>query len=168
MRKLPVNHVVSMTKMCVDCGFAGSNTSGVEMDQAGQTLSASARNRCEDLFIVYGMPRTGTTYLYHALAQHPDIFVSYRKESLFFSVNFEKGLDWYQSLFADKRAGEIAADINPTYFMDDSSLGRVLDFKPDVKAVLGVRDPIDYSYTTSGFSRSRRYPFLRQSNRSSD
>ena len=59
--------------------------------RAGEAGSSSAV--ATHLFIVYGMPRTGTTYLYHALADHPQIYVPYRKESMFFSVNFDKGID---------------------------------------------------------------------------
>lgn len=114
-------------------------------DDADSSSGAAA-----NLFIVYGMPRTGTTYLYHALADHPQIFVPYRKESMFFSVNYDKGLEWYEALFAGRRTDEIAADINPMYFMDDRSLRRVLDYNPAVKVILGVREPVDFAISLYG------------------
>jgi hypothetical protein len=96
-------------------------------------------------FVVYGMPRTGTTYLYHALSKHPGIFVSYRKESMFFTVNYDKGFGWYRSLFEEQTPDELGADINPMYFMDDDSLDRLLSYAPDVKVILGVRHPVDFA-----------------------
>ena len=101
-------------------------------------------------FVVYGMPRTGTTYLYHALSAHPGIFTPYRKESMFFSVNFDKGFDWYEALFSEQAPDEIAADINPMYFMDDESLKRILEYNPLVKIVVGVREPVDFAASLYG------------------
>ena len=102
------------------------------------------------IFIVFGMPRTGTTYLYTALAQHPQIFVPYRKESHYFSVNYCKGPAWFASLYEGLPAGKIAADINPMYFLDEASIERVLDYDPDVKVILGVREPLDFALSLYG------------------
>lgn len=120
------------------------------MNRPDRNHQNTVRDAIGRLFVVYGMPRTGTTYLYHALAKHPGIFVSYRKESMFFSVNFAKGFEWYRSLFAAKQSGEIAADINPMYFMDDASLHRILDFDPDIRFVLGIREPVSFAISLYG------------------
>lgn len=90
------------------------------------------------------MPRSGTTYLYHTLPKHPSIFVPYRKETHFFSVNYHKGMDWFNSLYDEMMPDQIGADINPLYFLDPLSLPRIRQFDPNMKAVLGVRDPVSY------------------------
>lgn len=102
------------------------------------------------IFIVYGMPRTGTTYLYHALGKHPEIFVPYRKESYYFSVNYSKGQEWFSSLFEGLPADRIAADINPMYYLDPRVDERVLAYDPDMKVVLGVREPTDFAISLYG------------------
>lgn len=102
------------------------------------------------VFIVFGMPRTGTTYLYHALSKHPDIHVPYRKESHFFSVNYAKGLDWFASLYADMQPGQVGADINPMYYLDALAVERIQAYDPDVKIVLGVREPTDFAISLYG------------------
>ena len=90
------------------------------------------------IFVVFGMPRTGTTYLYHALARHPRIFVPYRKESYFFSVNHGKGEDWFRSLYKGIGTDQIGADINPLYYLDADSIDRILAYDPNVKVILAA------------------------------
>lgn len=102
------------------------------------------------IFIVFGMPRTGTTWLYHALPRHPDIFVPYRKESHYFSVNYCKGEAWFRSLYADMAPGQIGADINPMYYLDAQAVERIVDYDPAVKIVLGVREPVDFARSLYG------------------
>lgn len=91
------------------------------------------------------MPRCGTTFLYHTLPQHPEIFVPFRKESHFFTANYEKGIDWYNALYNDQSADQIGADINPLYYLDGKSIERALHFDPSTKVVLGVREPVDFA-----------------------
>lgn len=107
----------------------------------------SARPR---LFVVFGMPRTGTTWLYHALPRHPGIFVPYRKESHYFSVNFIKGEDWFRALYADMSPAQIGADINPMYWLDPRADERIDDFDPDMRIVLGVREPVEFTRSLYG------------------
>lgn len=97
-----------------------------------------------NLFVVFGMPRTGTTYLYHNLSKHPSIFIPCRKESLFFTVNYVKGIDWFHSLYKGVAEEQLAADINPVYYLDPRSEQRILDYDSNTKLVLGVRDPTNF------------------------
>lgn len=96
-------------------------------------------------FIIWGMPRTGTTFLYHTLPRHPEVFVPYRKESMFFTVNHVNGIDWYNSLYEGQSETETGADINPLYYLDAEASKRAKSFNPDVKVVLGIREPVDFA-----------------------
>ena len=113
---------------------------------------ASGENILEskDIFVVYGMPRSGTTFLYQILPEHPNLFVPHRKETHFFSVNYEKGLNWYANLFSEQRHHEIGVDVNPMYYLDDNALSRMLSFRPNMKVVLGVREPVDFAASLYG------------------
>ncbi|MGI9305912.1 MAG: sulfotransferase domain-containing protein, partial [Gammaproteobacteria bacterium] len=103
-----------------------------------------------NLFVVFGMPRTGTTYLYHSLSKHPSIFIPYRKESLFFTVNYENGFDWFHSLYEGATEQQLAADVNPVYYLDPRSEQRILQYDSKIKLVLGVRDPTDFAISLYG------------------
>jgi hypothetical protein len=45
-------------------------------------------------FIIGGMARAGTKFLYNTLQKHSGLFLPYRKEINFFHYNFHKDPDW--------------------------------------------------------------------------
>ena len=54
-------------------------------------------------FLIVGAMKSGTTSLYHYLAQHPQLEPSYIKEvRFFFANNFQKGEAWYRAYFSLK------------------------------------------------------------------
>ena len=98
-----------------------------------------------NIFIILGMPRTGTTFLYHTLLRHPKIYLPYRKETYFFSTNFHKGQDWFYSLYGDMPDDQIGVDIGPVYFLDPLAIDRIIEYDPSIKVVLGVREPVAFA-----------------------
>jgi hypothetical protein len=60
-----------------------------------------ARGRIGSLpdFIVIGAQRSGTTYLYDELINHPNVASAFTKEVHYFDVNYTRGLDWYRAFF---------------------------------------------------------------------
>ncbi len=90
-------------------------------------------------FIVAGMPRTATTFLYQRFQEHPAIFCPFRKETNYFSVNFHKGTEWYDKLYADMPDEQIGADVSPVYFLDEEAIDRIQVHAPDAPIVLGIR-----------------------------
>lgn len=97
------------------------------------------------IFIIAGMPRGGTTFLYHNLQKHPSIFLPFRKEPTFFSFNYSKGINWYQELYKKMSPGQISFDITPYYFVDSHAIGRIKEFNPDIKVIIAVRDPVEFA-----------------------
>lgn len=57
----------------------------------------------EHVTLVIGAMKSGTTTLFHHLAQHPEIDACSEKEPEFFSheENWERGIDWYLDLWPD-------------------------------------------------------------------
>lgn len=97
------------------------------------------------LLVVAGMPRGGTTYLYHVLQRHPDFFVPFRKELHYFFFNRDRGDSWYHDFFREMGEGQVALDSSPAYFMDRRCMDHLLEYRPDAKVILSVRDPADWS-----------------------
>ena len=102
------------------------------------------------IFVVCGMPRSGTTFIYHSLQSHPQVFVPYRKESYYFSVNFSKGEQWFTSLYEERAPHQLCADINPMYYLDPAAISRILEYKPGTKVILGIREPVDFIVSLYG------------------
>lgn len=106
-------------------------------------MSTEADQR-ERIVIIAGMPRAATTFLYHTLAHHPRAWVPPRKELEFFSLNHERGNDWYFGFFEGAAPDQVGFDISPIYFMDADVPDRIKAFNPNAKVVLMIRDPVEF------------------------
>lgn len=104
-----------------------------------------ARDLRGRMLIVAGMSRAGTTYLYHHLRRHPEVFAADRKELCYFGQNFDRGVDWMLSAYAGIGARERALDVCGLYlFMADPATRRIRDFDPEARVVLVLRDPLEW------------------------
>lgn len=95
------------------------------------------------IVVVAGMPRSGTTMLHHVLDDHPNIFVPFRKETAYFTFQYERGLRWYQSLFGKMRPGCLGFDVSGNYILVEDSIQRIIDFNPETRVIVSVRDPAE-------------------------
>lgn len=100
------------------------------------------------LFVVPGMPRAGTTFLYHNLQKHPQIFLPFRKEIDFFNEIYRyRGLDWFHSLYREIQPGQIAGDLSPACWFEPRAIDYIKEYAPDVKVILSLRDPAENAYS---------------------
>jgi len=99
------------------------------------------------LVIVAGMPRVGTTFLYHNLQLHPDIFLPKRKEIGFFSYRYHEGIKWFLDYYKDISDEQVPFDICPIYCFDHDVIDRILDMNQDAKVILGLRDPTSWAFS---------------------
>jgi Sulfotransferase domain len=97
------------------------------------------------LGIVAGMPRAGTTYLYHAFASHPGAFVPYRKELRYFGQQFNNGPSWYKGFFQGATNEQVCIDCSPDYFLVPEVPQRIRDMAPRARVILGIRDPATWA-----------------------
>jgi hypothetical protein len=97
------------------------------------------------IVVMVGMGRSGSTTLYHQLRRHPGAALPFRKETFYFSAHYDRGVDWFLDLFRDAAPGQIGFDISPEYFLNEAAIGRILDFDPDTKAILSVREPVAWT-----------------------
>ena len=93
------------------------------------------------------MSRAGTTFLYHNLQKHPQVFIPPRKECGYFSYHYDRGLDWYLNFFKGIKPDQVSFDISGMYFLDSRVTERILKFNPGAKIILGVRDTIDWIFS---------------------
>ncbi len=97
-------------------------------------------------FLILGPPRTGTTWLYHCLSNHKEIFLPRVKQLHFFDKFFHKGVHWYKSRF--NVSGETAiGEITPDYFCRARYAERIADTLTDVKLVILFRDPVERAFS---------------------
>jgi hypothetical protein len=97
-------------------------------------------------FIIIGAMKGGTSSLYRYIASHPDVVPSSTKETDFFKTvdDFNKGLNWYKSLF--RKNGKLAFEASPNYtkrHMFPGVPARMYSVLPETKLIYVLRDPID-------------------------
>jgi hypothetical protein len=103
------------------------------------------KNRLPD-FIIIGAPNSGSTSLWHAFRQHPNIFMPDNKEPAFFTWdNCSEKLDWYYSLFepatSSQKTGEASVHYCQTNIWPETAQ-RIQSYIPEVKLLYIVRHPL--------------------------
>ena len=104
-----------------------------------------------NLFIV-GAPKCGTTFLYHYLKQHPEIFFPDFKEPHFFGSDlirkngaYDLNIDEYQNLFnSDKK---IIGEASTFYIFSKTAAQEIYNFNPNSKIIIMLRDLVDLVYS---------------------
>ncbi len=106
-------------------------------------------------FLVIGASKCGTTTLYDIAKQHPDVYVSKKKELDFFSYQFDKGVTWYQDTYFENASGYPArGEVSPSYQGQAYETARHIDEtyqgRP-VKLISIFRNPVDRAYSAYWF-----------------
>jgi hypothetical protein len=99
-------------------------------------------------FLFIGADKAGSTWLFRILSQHPQCFVPPAKDVYFFDRYYDRGLDWYGSLFAAapgsaRAVGELSHD----YLYSEEAASRIASTLPDVKLVAFLRAPVERTFS---------------------
>jgi len=120
-------------------------------------------------FIGIGAARSGTTWLFYSLGQHPAICLSEPKEVLYFNKqsfsnrvnnnpdktnkNYGKPLSWYMNHFSHCPADSIKGEFSPAYFYDLNAPSNIKRQFPDIKLILNLRNPVDRIHSAYWYRR---------------
>ena len=104
-----------------------------------------------NLFIV-GAPKCGTTFLYHYLKKHPDIYFPEFKEPHFFGSDlirkngaYDLSLNQYYDLFkSDKK---IIGEASTFYIFSKNAAKEIYNFNSEAKIIIMLRDLVDLVYS---------------------
>jgi hypothetical protein len=94
-------------------------------------------------FLGLGTQKGGTTTLQLLLEQHPQVWLSPRKELQFFSLHYGLGEVWYRQQFAAAAEDQWCGDITPYYLFHPQAPARIANLLPAVKMMVLLRDPVD-------------------------
>jgi hypothetical protein len=100
-------------------------------------------------FIGIGAQRTGTSWIYACLYEHPQICMP-QKEISFFSRyrNWNRGFEWYERIFAECPASAIAGEFSTSYLTDADAPARIKDRYPGVRLIVSLRHPVERAYSS--------------------
>lgn len=111
-------------------------------------------------FLIIGAPRSGTTTLYEALRQHPEVYMSPVKEPWFAELTGDFGpwrgpgdrqpvTDWqsYGSLFAGAREERAVGEASTLYLYEPQAPERIARSLPGVRLIAVLRNPVDRAFS---------------------
>ena len=130
---------------------------GVSLIAAGRSKVRSQRPLPD--FIVAGVQKGGTTFLYQEMLRHPQIRGSLTKEVHFFDGNFDKGVDWYSGMFSRSSSNGkvIRGEASPAYIFHPAAIRRIAETLPDPRLIIILRDPVQRAL--SQYKHERRLGF---------
>ena len=100
-------------------------------------------------FLLIGPGRAGSDWITKNLALHPDIFMPRRKVTRFFSDRYDRGIEWYSSVFGD-RAEKAVGEASVGYLRSELAPARIASLIPNVKLITNLRDPVERAYSSFG------------------
>lgn len=104
-------------------------------------------------FLYIGTGRAGSTWLFEALRQHPEVFVTPVKETNYFDLNHARGLDWYGQFFADADGCRAVGEIAHRYWRRPELAAQVRAELGPVKLLVCYRRPEDFVLSAYLFAR---------------
>jgi hypothetical protein len=139
---------------------------------AGQATSSA---RMLPDFVVAGAQRSGTSSLYRALVQHPNVMSPVLQKGVhYFDLHYDQGLAWYRSHFplewsaarVRRRTGAQAHtfESSPYYLFHPLAAGRMAHDLPGVRVISLVRDPVERAFSAHAHELARGFetePFER-------
>ncbi len=104
-------------------------------------------------FLIIGAAKAGTTSLYDLLKQHPQIYLSFVKEPMFFSHddNYRRGPEWYARAFFSGAQGCLErGEASPHYLYWSEKVApriKMVYGQMPVKYIVILRDPVERAYS---------------------
>ncbi|MGD8608262.1 MAG: hypothetical protein PVH21_13275, partial [Myxococcales bacterium] len=114
-------------------------------------------------FLCIGAPKCATTWLFHCLDEHPELFVPDFKEINFFSVcrwgnDYEtRGISYYVRLFEAAGPVRIIGDFSPNLLQDPFAPERVAAIIPEARLIVMIRNPVERSRSHYHYVRNRTH-----------
>jgi hypothetical protein len=103
-----------------------------------------------DFFIV-GAFKAGTTALFEYLREHPQVYMPFHKEPLYFGDDLTRrygrmSLDEYLALFRHAQPGQRIGEASSWYLYSKSAATEIHDFSPGAQIIVMLRNPVDVMY----------------------
>ena len=103
-------------------------------------------------FVIAGVQKGGTTALHENLRRHPALNMPERKECHYFNTDAYfaspgKGVGTYHAMFPRLRRGQIRGEATPAYLYCRAAPARMLDYNPDLRVIVLLRDPVARAYS---------------------
>ena len=98
-------------------------------------------------FIGIGAQKSGTSWAYACLYEHPDICAPVKEIHFFSRSRFSEGRDWYEHHFRNCTEGKLSGEFSTSYLYSEAAAERIHSFYPHAKLIAILRNPIDRAFS---------------------
>ena len=77
------------------------------------------------------------------------------KETNFFQHNYDRGLDWFESLFDPSQEVQAFGEASPGNMIHPNAAERISRYFPDARLIFVLRDPVERAYSQYAFGVMR-------------
>jgi hypothetical protein len=98
-------------------------------------------------FLYVGTSKAGSTWLFNALALHPDVYLASSKGLYYFDQHYENGREWYLQQFKGAGAEPAIGEISHSYLSSEPAAGRIAELNPRMRLLVCLREPVDRAFS---------------------
>lgn len=98
-------------------------------------------------FVYIGTSKAGSTWLFNALAIHPDVYLASNKGLYYFDQHFDKGRAWYLAQFAEAEGKPAVGEISHSYLSSPEAASRIAGLNPAMRLLVCLREPVDRAFS---------------------
>ena len=102
-------------------------------------------------FLYAGTAKAGSSWLYETLLEHPEVFIPDAKDIMFFSKEYNRGLEWYYNFFKVNHSYKAYGEICHDYYLKKAFAERIHAHLPEVQLIFCLREPVDWTVSAQTF-----------------
>jgi Sulfotransferase family len=98
-------------------------------------------------FAYIGTSKAGSTWLFNALAGHPDVYLASNKGLYYFDQHFDEGEQWYLDQFRAAGDKPAVGEISHSYLSSPEAPARIAQLNPEMRLLACLREPVDRAFS---------------------
>jgi Sulfotransferase domain len=98
-------------------------------------------------FAYIGTSKAGSTWLFNALAGHPEVYLASDKGLYYFDHHFDEGPQWYLDHFRAAGDRPAVGEISHSYLSSPQAPARIAEFNPRLRLLVCLREPVDRAFS---------------------
>lgn len=110
------------------------------------TPTAHQSGRVPD-FLYIGTSKAGSTWLFNALACHPDVYLASSKGLYYFDEHYDNGTAWYLSQFSAAGDHRAVGEISHSYLSSPEAADRIAALNTQTRLLVCLREPVDRAFS---------------------
>lgn len=136
---------------CATVWVGSRQSCRAKADDAGVTTDNTHTAAVRPDFFLVGAFKSGTTAMYEYLRQHPQVFMPFHKEPMYFGADLSHHygrmtLAEYVALFREAQPTQRVGEASTWYLYSTSAAREIAGFAPTAQTVVLLRNPVDVMY----------------------